>query len=115
MIRRVLEQQFDNPSPGRDNILQVSNGFAYEYDRARPRGQRVEPASIKIDGQTVIATRPYRVAMNEFLATGGDRFTVLTSGTNSFDAGVDVDALVAYLGTHSPITPGTQSRFIRAR
>src|SRR5262249_17908898 len=27
MLKRLLEQQFDNPSPGERSILQVSNGF----------------------------------------------------------------------------------------
>ena len=110
MIRRVLEQQFDNQSPDRDSILQVSNGFTYEYNRARRKGQRVDPASIKIDGQTLIATRPYRVAMSDFLSA-----TVFTSGTNSVDVGLDIDALVEYLGTHSPVTLGTQNRIIRVK
>lgn len=109
MIRRVLEQQFDNPAPGRNSILQVSNGFTYEYDRAKPMGRRVDPASIKIDGQTVVATRAYRVAMNEYLSAGGGGFSVFTAGTSPFDAGVDIDALVEYFDRHSPVTPSTQT------
>jgi 5'-nucleotidase len=112
MIRRALEQQFDNPAPGR-NILQVSNGFTYEYDPARPRGRRVDPASIKIDGQTVVGSRAYRVAINEFLSAGGGGFAMFTAGTNPVDAGVDVDALVEYLDKHSPVTLGTQNRIRR--
>jgi len=115
MIREVLEQQFGTSAPGHDNILQVSNGFTYGYDRTRQPGRRVDPASIKINGQTVGATRPYRVAMNEFLATGGNGFTVFTSGTNSSDAGLDIDALVAYIGKHSPVEAMTPIRIMRVR
>ena len=113
MIRRALEQQFDNPAPGRSSILQVSEGFTYEYDPARPTGQRVDPASIKIDGQTLAGSRAYRVAMNEFLWAGVAGFTVFTSGTSSVEAGVDVEALVEYLERHSPVTIGTQNRIRR--
>jgi 5'-nucleotidase len=43
--------------------------------------------------------KPYRVAVNSFLADGGDEFTVLKGGTNVQRVGLrDIDALVAYLG-----------------
>ena len=113
MIKQALEQQFDTQAPGPNSILQVSAGFTYEYDPTRPTGQRVDPASIKIGGQTVVGTRAYRVVMNDFLWAGGDGFAVLTAGTNPVDAGIDVDALVAYLGKHSPVTPGAQNRIRR--
>jgi 5'-nucleotidase len=55
------------------------------------------------------------VAMNEFLSAGGDGFTVFTSGTNLIDAGLDTDALVAYIGRHSPVEAVTPTRIRRVR
>ncbi len=40
-IRRVLEQQWDNPSAGQRRIMQVSNGFTYSYNQTNPAGSRV--------------------------------------------------------------------------
>jgi len=113
MIKRVLEQQFDNPGPGQDRVLQVSNGFTYSYDRSKPAGQRVDASSIKIGGQTVGATTQYRVAMNNFLQGGGDNFTVFKEGTNLLGGDVDLDALVAYIGKHAPVAPGPRNRITR--
>jgi 5'-nucleotidase len=53
MIKRLLEQQFDNPSAGQVRVLQVSGGFTYSYDLTKPSGQRVDASSIKINGQVV--------------------------------------------------------------
>jgi len=113
MIKRVLEQQFDNPSAGQDRILQVSNGFTYSYDRTKPAGQRVDAASIKINGTTVVATQQYRVAMNNFLQGGGDNFTVFKEGTNLLGGDIDLDAFVAYLTKHAPVAPGPRNRITR--
>jgi 5'-nucleotidase len=112
-IRRVLEQQFDNPGPGQDRILQVSNGFTYSYDRSRPAGSRVDPASIKLNGQTLGTTTQYRVAINNFLQGGGDNFTVFKDGTNVLGGDIDLDAFVAYLSKHTPVAPGPRNRIAR--
>jgi 5'-nucleotidase len=112
-IRRVLEQQFDNPSPGQSRILQVSQGFTYSYDLSRPAGSRVDPASIEIGGTPVVATQQYRVAMNNFLQGGGDGFTVFKEGTNLLGGDVDLDAFVAYFSAHSPISPPPRNRITR--
>ena len=48
--------------------------------------------------------------MNNFLAAGGDGFTVFNQGTNALGGAIDLDALVAYFGASSPIAPGPQNR-----
>ena len=51
---------------------------------------------------------------NDFLANGGDGFTLLTGGTDRVTApGFDVDALTAYLGANSPVSPGPANRITR--
>jgi 5'-nucleotidase len=112
-IKALLEQQFDNPTTGQTRFLQVSNGFTYSYKLNAPAGQHVDAASIKINGVTVDPNASYRVAENNFLATGGDNFTVFKQGTNQLGGDVDLDALVAYFQAKSPIAPGPQNRFTR--
>lgn len=112
-LKALLEQQFDNPTPGADRILQVSSGFTYSYNRSAPAGSRVDPASIKINGVTVDPAAGYRVTMNSFLSTGGDNFTVFAQCTSPLGGEVDVDALVAYLGARSPVAAGPQDRIVR--
>lgn len=115
MIKRVLEQQFDNRAQGNDMILQVSAGFSYAYDRWQPKGKRVDPASITLGGQRIEAKRKYRVGITEFLADGGDNFTVFARGKDAFYTGLDIGALEAYLKRHSPAVPGPMNRITRIR
>ena len=56
----------------------------------------------------------YRVAMNSFLASGGDGFTVFAEGTDQLGGEVDLDAFKAYLAANSPIAPGPQDRITKA-
>ncbi|HZR94281.1 MAG TPA: bifunctional metallophosphatase/5'-nucleotidase [Gaiellaceae bacterium] len=113
MIKRLLEQQFDNPTTGQTRVLQVSQGFTYSYDLTKPAGQRVDPASIKLNGTVIAPTQQVRVAMNSFLAAGGDNFTVFNEGTSQVGGDVDIDALVAYFVAKSPVAPGPRNRITR--
>ena len=112
-IKTLLEQQFDNPAPGQSRILQVSNGFSYSYNQSRPAGNRVDASSIRIGGVTVGAATTYRVAMNNFLADGGDNFPAFTQGTNPLGGEVDLDALTAYFAASSPVAPPPLNRITR--
>jgi 5'-nucleotidase len=112
-IKRILEQQFDNPSASADRVLQVSNGFTYTYTRSAAAGNRVDFASIKINGTPIVAATQYRVSLNSFLADGGDNFTVFRECTNPLGGEVDLDALAAYFGAKSPVAPGPQNRITR--
>jgi len=110
MLRRLLEQQF-TVLPGGIRLLQVSNGFTYTYDLRQPAGSRV--FNIRINGTPVDPLASYRVAMNNFLASGGDGFTVFNEGTDPLGGEIDLDALVTYFQKNSPISPGPQDRVTR--
>lgn len=103
----VLEQQFR----GRRLVLQVSRGFAYTYDSSKPEGQRVDVASITIDGRPLDPAGRYRVATSNFLWNGGDAFTF--DASDPVVVGVDVDLFIDYLRAHSPLAPGPRTRITR--
>jgi 5'-nucleotidase len=112
-IDTLLEQQFDNPEVGSNRILQVSEGFTYTWDAAAPTGSKVDPSTIMLNGEAVDPAASYRVTVNSFLAGGGDNFTVLTEGTNTFNGAVDSEVFADYVGEVSPLTPGPQDRINR--
>jgi 5'-nucleotidase len=114
-IKDVLEQQFDNIGPGQDRMLQVSRGFAYSYDRTRLVNQRVDAASITIQGNRVEARQRYRVVINEFIASGGDNFSGFTKATGEVTVGNDLDIFASYLQKHSPVDPPPLNRIKRSR
>ncbi len=109
-IDALLEQQFRAAG---NQILQVSDGFTYTWDSAAAIGSRVDIASIRIDGVAISAFATYRVAMNNFLAGGGDAFTVFTQCTDPLGGEIDLDVLVTYFAAHSPVAPGPQNRITR--
>jgi 5'-nucleotidase len=112
-IDALLEQQFDNPSPGSNRVLQVSEGFTYEWSASAPTGSKVDAASIELNGVSVDPAGTYRITVNSFLADGGDNFTVLRDGTNRFSGAVDSEVFADYVGAFSPLTPGPQDRITR--
>ena len=102
-IKTMLEQQWLNQVNPR--ILHVSQGFTYSWDAARPAGSRVVEGSIKLNGVPLTPQGKYRVAMNEFLASGGDGFVVIKEATNRQFAMGDADAMEEYVTASSPLAP----------
>jgi 5'-nucleotidase len=96
-LKALLEQQFTDESPARisQSLLLPSRGFTYAYDRGRPVGQRI--VEMRLAGQPVEPGRTYRVTVNNFLASGGDGFSMLASAPMVAEGGVDLDALEAYV------------------
>ena len=106
-VKALLEQQFDSGlnTAARPNLLMPSANFRFSFDRSRPAGQRI--LSMSLNGRPIVPTRNYRVTVNNFMASGGDNFTMLTKGRNAVDGGLDLDATEAYLRTNPNVpTPG---------
>ena len=106
-LKALLEEQFqDSNGKGelRSSTLVPSSGFQFVFDLSRPQGSRI--TGMNLNGTRIDATGRYRVTVNNFLASGGDGYSVLTQGTDTVDAGLDLDALEAWLATN-PAVPTT--------
>lgn len=106
-IKQALEQQWDRARP---QIMPVSKGFYYEWDDSRTVGDKVIPGSMKFNGQPVDMNKAYRVAANEFLATGGSRFSAFKQGKDRVYSLPDNEALMAYFKDNSPVKLPTDIR-----
>ena len=102
-IKAVLEQQFDSGlnTVAKPNLLMPSANFRFSFDKSRPAGQRI--VAMTLGGKPIDPSKLYRVAVNNFLASGGDNFTLLAGGSQPVDAGLDLDATEAYLATNPPV------------
>ena len=110
-IDTLLEQQFSGCGTQNANrILQVSAGFTYSWSASAPACNKVDIASIMINGVPVNSAGLYRVTVNSFLADGGDNFLVLKEGDNRLGGEVDTDAFEKYFAANSPVAPGPQNR-----
>ena len=110
-IKNALEQQWLDPK--RPRILQVSKGFSYAWDNARPYGERVLADRMSLNGEPIDPAKGYRVTVNNYLAVGGDGFTVLKEGSGQQFGIYDVDALYGYFQANSPISPVAADRIVR--
>lgn len=88
----VLNQQWDYPQESK--MLGIS-GIAYTWDGNLPVGSRV--VEIRKNGKPVDRNARYSVAVNSFLAGGGDNFTALRRPEGVKNGPLDLDALVAYI------------------
>ncbi|MGZ4107981.1 MAG: bifunctional metallophosphatase/5'-nucleotidase, partial [Tumebacillaceae bacterium] len=105
-IRTLLNQQWQN---GGHTMLQIS-GLKYTWDSTRAEGDRVVDILLP-SGENIDPSGNYSVTVNSFLASGGDKFTVLVEGTNRVTGPVDLDALVNYVKSlNQPFTAGIEGR-----
>lgn len=112
-LRGVLEQQFKRQSNTNDSprILFPSAGFTYSYNLQKPAGSRI--STMRLHGVPIVDKTIYRVTMNSYLANGGDQFSLFNQGGHVSGGEMDVDALEAYLRSHSPMTPPATNRVTR--
>ncbi|WFB11706.1 bifunctional metallophosphatase/5'-nucleotidase [Streptomyces sp. LX-29] len=110
----ALRQQVSGPNAEAPKILQVSKGFTYTLDMTKSGADRIVTDSVKLNGEPIDPAKTYRVAMNQFLAGGGDGFPVFKEGGNKVVGLADLEALNTYLGAHStaqsPLAPPAADR-----
>ena len=72
-VKQALEQ-----GTTEKGVVQVS-GIRYSYKPGDPSGQRIKSVTLE-DGMPISPAKLYLVATNDFMANGGDRFTVFQEG-----------------------------------
>jgi 5'-nucleotidase len=105
-LKTILEQCFDGIGP--EQILSVSAGFAYSYDRGRPVGDRI--VAMTLNGAPIDPAKDYRVTISAFLANGGDDFSAFTTGRDRVIGITDIAALEAWLKAVPPRMPPQELR-----
>lgn len=108
-IYDLLNQQWLNqPQP---RMLQVS-GLTYRWDSHRPIDDRV--VEVRQHGVPIGRATVYSVTVNDFLAAGGDNFSVLTQGRIGEGGPIDLKALIAHIQSlPQPFTVSTDRRITR--
>ncbi|MGW1520976.1 bifunctional metallophosphatase/5'-nucleotidase [Streptomyces sp. NPDC002287] len=110
----ALQQQVSGPVNGPNpKILQVSKGLTYTLDMTKSGADRIVVGSVKLNGAAIDPAKTYRVVMNEFLAGGGDGFTVLKEHKNKLVGVPDLEAFNALLAKSTaaaPIAPPVTDR-----
>ncbi len=104
-----VEQVLEEGANSQYGTVQVS-GLKWAYDAEAPFGNRVTRVTLP-DGTPIAQDATYRIATNNFMATGGDQFTTLKQGQNTTDTQTNlVDTVVRYLEQNSPVDPQVEGR-----
>jgi 5'-nucleotidase len=100
-LHRVLEQQFTGcGGQGSAKTLQISSTLKYESNPAAVAcADKI--GRLWVSGALVNPTDSFKVTMNNFIATGGDGFTVFNEGTGALGGAQDIDAFIAYFAANS--------------
>lgn len=108
----VLEQQWQTQADGSVKFapLAVSGNTSYTYDAARPVGDRVAPADVRINGAALDPAKTYRVAALAYTVIGADGYPAFKAATNPVRNNTDHETFVDYLRAHRTLTPAPLTR-----
>ncbi|WP_235948757.1 bifunctional 2',3'-cyclic-nucleotide 2'-phosphodiesterase/3'-nucleotidase [Paenibacillus glycinis] len=109
-IKTLLQQQW-GASASDTKTLQIS-GLKYTADFSKPIAERVVSLT-KEDGTPIVDTDSYTAVVNNFMAAGGDNYTVLTQGLNPTAGSTDIEAFYQYVlktFNHGKITASLKGR-----
>jgi 5'-nucleotidase len=95
-IYDLLDQQWGDPQPAGGRVLQIS-GFGYSWDSSVAEGGARVTEVHDASGTPIDRAGSYSVAANNFIAAGGDNFSVLTLGSDQLGGPVDLDAFIDFL------------------
>jgi 5'-nucleotidase len=105
----VLEEQCQPAGASRPFLhLGVSQGFTYDLSKTIVNGTctSITVSNVRLNGVALDLAATYQVTANNFLADGGDNFGTFATITGPrLDGGNDLQALINYLGTFSPVAP----------
>lgn len=107
-ISELLEQQW-----GEDGYHQLglSSNLRYTYDSEAAEGERI--TSVMVDGDSVDEEGTYRVGVQEFLADGGDGFTVFTEAQGREDTEIiDTEIWPDHLSEMETLEPDYAQRAV---
>jgi len=116
-IVAALEHGVNAVEEGAGRFPQVA-GLRFRLDlTVAPNAGRVSAVEVRgADGAWVPidAAAVYTLVTNDFLARGGDGYTMLQGGTNRYDTAIDLaDALAEYLTENAPFAPVLDGRILQ--
>ena len=111
-LRRAMENGLSLLPQPSGRFPQVS-GIALQFDLARKAGERV--TAMQVGGAPLIDDKTYRVAVLDFLARGGDDYTMFRDATRvtpDNDAPMMVNEVVGYLRRLGTVRTGVEGRIV---
>lgn len=83
-------------------------GMTFEFDPAQPKGNRV--TAVFVQGKQLDPQQSYVLATNDFMAAGGDQYTMLKDYPIANDFSSLEEALIAYIQKKGVVEPKVEGR-----
>lgn len=115
-LTEALESGVSMVEQGEGRFPQVA-GIRFVWDSKLPAGKRVTKVEVKDASgkfQLLNPNQVYKVATNNFLASGGDGYRVFAEGKNLLETGYLLsDAIAEYISASSPLQIKIENRIVR--
>jgi 2',3'-cyclic-nucleotide 2'-phosphodiesterase (5'-nucleotidase family) len=111
-LRRAIENGLSLWPATSGRFPQVS-GMTIEADTSRPAGRRVN--AIKVGGQRLVNEKIYRVATNDYMARGGDDYTMFVDAPRTLpdaDGPLVTNEVMNYLQRLGTVRPRIEGRMV---
>jgi len=111
-LKRSIENGLAQLPAAGGRMPQVS-GMTIEADLSKPAGSRI--VSINVGGAPLSETRTYRVAVNDFMASGGDGYTQLRDARHVLSEGDSpllANAVMSYVRELGTVRTGVEGRLV---
>lgn len=83
-------------------------GMKYKFDPNKPAGKKI--LEVKIDGKDLVKEKLYSIVTNDFMAIGGDGYTVFGGKKIIAEGALLSDVLIDYLKEEGEINPTIEGR-----
>ena len=115
-LKEALESGVSMAEKEEGRFPQVA-GIRFVWDVKLPAGKRVTKIEVKDASGNFQLLNPkeiYRIATNNFLASGGDGYRTFAEGKNLLETGYLLsDAIAEYISANSPVQPKIENRIVR--
>lgn len=108
-LKEALEHSVSAYPETLGGFLQVS-GISFEFDPGQPVGERV--TKIMVGNQPYNPKAAYTVATNDFLAAGGDGYSMLAAARKLADTGMMLRDIIAEFFSGQTINPKIEGRIV---
>lgn len=107
-LKAALEHAVSGYPAQKGNFAQVS-GLTFTFDASKPAYERV--VEVKVAGEALDLDRMYKLATNDFMAAGGDGYTMLAEGVDPVDTGISMfEYVMEYMQNNSPVRATVEDR-----
>lgn len=112
-ILAALENGVSNYPDLAGSYSQVA-GIRFTFDPTKDGGSRITEVILEKTGEALDPAKTYRVATNDFLASGGDGYTMFGSTVNYNEYAALDEAVISYIQSGAEITKAAKGRVTAA-